>query len=191
MSDSIIDLLFSPVQAAAAGMRWLRSVRDRGPEIGSCVVCGTDTWHQIVCDGQFIFTHTQDDDNYLGCKDICLYRESIRGLVTREEWLRKNITKVQLGILDERDYDFLDDRDTHSDYRSYILSREWQIKADRLKCLANWTCERCGRGGNNKTLHAHHRHYETLYYETRDDLECLCASCHQAHHESLRNRRGK
>ena len=163
MDGDIIDLIFSPAQAAAAGMRWLRSIMDGNAESGPCVVCGIDTPHQLFHGGDLYFVHHPDDKRYVGCKDVWRYR----------------LTGGAEGP------------DLYRDYQSYIASAEWQIKATVLKRLAGWTCERCGRRGNSKTLHAHHRHYGTLYRETRDDLECLCVSCHKAYHEGTQKLVGR
>ena len=65
--------------------------------------------------------------------------------------------------------------------------RRWQIA--RLRCFeaAGWRCSRCGVAGR---LEAHHR----VRLEDGGDpyaqanLECLCRSCHIAHHRGDRER---
>ena len=52
----------------------------------------------------------------------------------------------------------------------------WQNIRHRLFAAVNYRCQRCGE---QKSLQAHHRHYDTLGFEELGDLEALCDSCHQ------------
>ena len=84
----------------------------------------------------------------------------------------------------ENDLDwFLDEKDSYSDYQTYVQSREWQIKASSAKRLAYYKCENCGAKPDvSSDLHVHHRHYESLFHERRQDIQVLCASCHRKAH---------
>lgn len=45
---------------------------------------------------------------------------------------------------------------------------------------ADGACEICGLHG--LSLELHHKHYNSEYHETPDDLLALCRDCHQAQH---------
>lgn len=61
-------------------------------------------------------------------------------------------------------------------YREYIRSREWRLKADSAKRRAGYRCQVCN---GTKRLQAHHRHYHTLGNERPEDITVLCDSCHE------------
>ena len=70
-----------------------------------------------------------------------------------------------------------------SDYHEYINSYEWWEKAT----LAKWRAwERCQVCNGTEQLEAHHRTYERLGYEDRDDITVLCRDCHQVFHDNRR-----
>lgn len=74
-------------------------------------------------------------------------------------------------------------------YQEYIRSKDWQVKADRFKTDANYTCERCKRYCNiigGSQLHIHHKHYNTLGRERREDVSVLCEWCHKLQHPNWR-----
>ena len=71
----------------------------------------------------------------------------------------------------------------YHDYRSYIGSKEWELKANHAKLLADKACEHCNKSGYQiKQLHAHHNNYDNLYQETKEDIDVLCDSCHRKVH---------
>lgn len=70
-------------------------------------------------------------------------------------------------------------------YQQYLLSPEWQERADAAKLRFGRRCALCN---SDQNLEAHHRTYERVYGEFPDDITALCADCHHAYHEW---RRGK
>lgn len=61
-------------------------------------------------------------------------------------------------------------------YREYIKSKEWKLKADAAKRRAGYRCQVCNSA---KRLQAHHRHYLTLGNERPEDITVLCNDCHR------------
>lgn len=180
----IKSILFSPRQAAEAGLRWLRLP----PK--PCVVCGEPIKTQLVNHqtGGLDHVHTlSHEPGYMGCKEVWKYWQDKPYKRTRESWLRDAANgdedaRYIYEVEKDNPYYFLDERDDYTDYRSYIASREWEIKARAVKQGAGWKCELCGRTGDKKNIHVHHRHYKTLYQERRQDLEVLCSTCHSRRH---------
>lgn len=71
-------------------------------------------------------------------------------------------------------------------YEDFLQTDYWHNLSDHMKWLVGYTCERChvcpfslGYG-----LNVHHRTYAHRGFEWDhlDDLEVLCAKCHQEHH---------
>lgn len=67
-------------------------------------------------------------------------------------------------------------------YKEYIQSPEWKVKAKDAKVLAQWRCQLCNKEGDDYTLHAHHRTYERLGSELPGDITVLCSDCHAKYH---------
>lgn len=155
---------------------------------GACVVCGEPTKTQLVNQITGEIEHVHDNyENTPGCKYVWRYWQERHYKVDEAEWRRKNAEDIYNGYIDPRDYEdsFLDERDYYHDYRSYIASREWEIKSRHTKINRGWRCERCGFGAsihNEGDLHTHHKHYRTLYKERDRDLEVLCGPCHKQEH---------
>ena len=71
------------------------------------------------------------------------------------------------------------------EYKAYLKSPEWMLKATAVKRRAGFRCE-CVRGGchgigrcrSRGPLQANHLHYRNIFHETLDDLEALCIPCH-------------
>lgn len=152
-----------------------------------CVVCGVRTKYTLVNShtGSHDHVHHPDDPDSIGCKYVWRYWRDREEGVYKDDWLHQNAEDISEGWIDVRDYpddQFLDERDSYNDYRSYIASKEWETKSYYTKQAAGWQCEECGIGGNKKTLHLHHKHYKTLYKERRRDVEVLCAKCHKRRH---------
>ena len=60
----------------------------------------------------------------------------------------------------------------------YLKSKHWQ-GTRKAKLKIDPKCESCGEV---EQLEVHHKHYRSLYHETRDDLETLCSLCHRRRH---------
>jgi DNA-binding transcriptional regulator YhcF (GntR family) len=67
-------------------------------------------------------------------------------------------------------------------YKKYLQSKEWEIKADKCKKLANYQCKLCG---SKKNLQAHHLTYKNIYNELQEDLLCVCSNCHKKLHPHM------
>ena len=65
-------------------------------------------------------------------------------------------------------------------YREYLKTASWRATRNRARRLAGWRCQRCGSG--RPPLHVHHLTYDRLGHEWDQDLEVLCAGCHQGTH---------
>lgn len=66
-------------------------------------------------------------------------------------------------------------------YEHYTLSGAWRKRRKRKLKSVKHTCERCG---SKVRLQVHHKHYRTVGREKNSDLEVLCESCHDKHHEA-------
>jgi hypothetical protein len=64
-------------------------------------------------------------------------------------------------------------------YQDYLLTPGWRRKRKGALTRAGFRCERCD---GKRDLQVHHRTYERLGDERPEDLEVLCASCHEQHH---------
>ena len=63
-------------------------------------------------------------------------------------------------------------------YTSYIRSKTWEKKADRIRQIGGFRCADCGGRG----WQVHHKTYERLGREIDSDLILLCAKCHKRRH---------
>ena len=75
------------------------------------------------------------------------------------------------------------------DYRAYIQSPEWKIKATDAKERAGWRCQICNHHKGDVVLDAHHRTYERLGNERPEDITVLCRNCHSLY-EGAKNGSG-
>lgn len=70
-------------------------------------------------------------------------------------------------------------------YYQRLLDPRWQKKRLEVMTASDWKCELCGDG--SQTLHVHHKEYfkgkEPWDYE-RNQLACLCETCHENQHSS-------
>lgn len=64
-------------------------------------------------------------------------------------------------------------------YRAYLQTPEWKKRRNRALKRALYHCARCGA---KRGLQVHHVTYERLECEADEDLEVLCADCHEGHH---------
>lgn len=71
-------------------------------------------------------------------------------------------------------------------YRQYRRTDDWITTRDEAVARANGHCQSC-RSQNN--LHVHHRKYDRIFREHPDDLEVLCAKCHEQRHGISRPKR--
>lgn len=74
---------------------------------------------------------------------------------------------------------------TKTEYAQYIASEEWQQQRKKVIADTRHRCERCELPRwvasliYDQDLHVHHRNYQNLGNEQRDDLEVLCRRCHE------------
>ena len=69
-----------------------------------------------------------------------------------------------------------------SQYDRYIQSSKWfHLKTQKLNQV-NHACENCHI--KHDELDCHHRHYQTVYNESLEDLQILCPICHYAVHSN-------
>lgn len=64
---------------------------------------------------------------------------------------------------------------THTDYQSYLASRSWAVRRERVRRRAHGICERCHR---NKMSSVHHLIYARIGAEEDGDLMAVCEPCH-------------
>jgi len=75
-----------------------------------------------------------------------------------------------------------------TDYKKYIRSFHWRIRADWLKGRVGDTCQNCNLpdgmfvDGRQVFLNVHHKHYRSLGNEMPGDVEILCNPCHKKRH---------
>lgn len=65
-----------------------------------------------------------------------------------------------------------------SNYRVYLSSEAWKVKAKAAKERAGWRCQVCNASKDETVLDAHHRTYERVGNERDDDITVLCRDCH-------------
>lgn len=63
-------------------------------------------------------------------------------------------------------------------WQARIKHPSWQQKREFFLWACHGRCERCGTNPHTKELQLHHLHYETLWYESHQDLQLLCPPCH-------------
>lgn len=73
-------------------------------------------------------------------------------------------------------------RSKYYKYHLYLKSPEWKIIRDQVMLRDNGTCVRCK---SRAAEEIHHKHYDTIYKETLDDLESVCSNCHRDIHKSV------
>jgi HNH endonuclease len=71
-----------------------------------------------------------------------------------------------------------------SEYRQYLASEHW-LERRKIFLFSHDECERCGiprefsKDFYRQDLHVHHSNYQHVGRELDDDLEALCARCHE------------
>jgi hypothetical protein len=68
------------------------------------------------------------------------------------------------------------------EYHAYLLSDRWKELRQQVFARDNGICLYCK---TSPAEQVHHKHYLTLYKETLNDLESVCASCHHDIHKSV------
>lgn len=66
-----------------------------------------------------------------------------------------------------------------SHYQAYLNSPDWRRVRNRALKNAGWKCERCQ---SDRDLQVHHKTYVRLGREWDQDVEALCANCHEDEH---------
>ncbi len=71
-------------------------------------------------------------------------------------------------------------------YGAYLQSPEWQARKRAKLSAADYTCEECGYPfvphRTARQFEVHHKTYERLGNERREDLVVLCSDCHEKAH---------
>lgn len=62
-------------------------------------------------------------------------------------------------------------------YKRYLETKQWIVKSLTWMAEAEGECENCGALAG-RTLQIHHKHYNTLFSESREDVMVLCPKCH-------------
>lgn len=65
-------------------------------------------------------------------------------------------------------------------YDDYLKTEEWQMRRRWALVQASHRCVWCGC--SNVLLHVHHLSYAHRGFERRNELQALCAACHDRHH---------
>ena len=60
-------------------------------------------------------------------------------------------------------------------YKNYLKSQAWKEKRKLFLELCNYECELCG--GKTK-LQVHHKNYNNIFNEEKEDVIVLCRECH-------------
>ena len=64
-------------------------------------------------------------------------------------------------------------------YLAYLNSSSWRARRNRALQLSEYRCNRCT---SKRDLQVHHKTYERLGGEWDEDLEVVCANCHEGEH---------
>lgn len=69
-------------------------------------------------------------------------------------------------------------------YGHYLKSRDWAVRRRMMLRTTRFRCELCSAAHTGRRpLEVHHRTYECVGDESREDLVVLCPTCHQRHHD--------
>jgi len=82
-------------------------------------------------------------------------------------------------------------KDDDLNYREYINSTGWKLKAHQIKVDRGYRCQLCNISGFIRPLHIHHNTYERLSKEMDRDLVVLCEDCHEMFHKNMGMNRHK
>lgn len=69
-------------------------------------------------------------------------------------------------------------------YKEYTESPIWKYTSSVIKCMRNYTCEKCKEQSNPAHLVVHHKTYKHLGSELQypEDMQLLCNDCHLEEH---------
>ena len=70
---------------------------------------------------------------------------------------------------------------TREEYREYLQTDGWRLRAYAAKWAAGFRCQVCDAA---EPLDAHHRHYRTIGNEAPGDLIALCRICHELYEQA-------
>ena len=70
-------------------------------------------------------------------------------------------------------------------YQDYLDSYLWKEKAEWIKEIFDYTCQKCG---SKKNLQVHHLNYKSLGNERKEDVTVLCKKCHEEEHNDRSNK---
>jgi len=86
-------------------------------------------------------------------------------------------------------------KNTRTTTKEYLLSEHWQTLTKSLACqdekceicgVEHWHKKRDGKWKANRYFVWHHRSYDTVGHEKREDLMRICKRCHDECHRILR-----
>lgn len=80
---------------------------------------------------------------------------------------------------------FIGEKMSKKTYVELLRDPRWQKKRLEILASADWQCEICS--DDESTLHIHHKEYfsgRDIWDYERNQLACLCSSCHEAYHSS-------
>ena len=112
-------------------------------------------------DGFLVYNFNIGNDVSLGEFDVC-------GNGILEEVFNVN-TSVRLTT-----------RNYKNIYRSYLNSKDWHDKRNRMLCYSDYKCSKCG---NTENIQVHHLNYNTIGDESFNDLQVVCVGCHKKIHK--------
>lgn len=73
-------------------------------------------------------------------------------------------------------------RSDFASYADYLQSKWWRVRRKQAIANAGRRCQRCGIRGK---LQVHHKNYERVGRERKQDLEVLCEGCHRGEHKAI------
>jgi len=107
-------------------------------------------------------------------------RDKLRKVMSSKEY-REKISKANSGTNNGM-YDPTLTEEHRIETRGLFGYKKWALK---VKERDNFTCEKCNKKGNSRTIHAHHINDYFEYEDDRLDLDngiSLCNSCHNKFH---------
>lgn len=73
-------------------------------------------------------------------------------------------------------------------YSKYLKSDNWRLIREKLFAKRGEKCELCGKCWK---IQVHHKTYKNVYKEKLEDLQVLCATCHQKTHDKINKEKKK
>lgn len=76
----------------------------------------------------------------------------------------------------------------NAQYLQYLKSEDWKKIRERKLQSAGCICERCKKRGWKKQLNVHHKTYDLILGQEKDEqLIILCKDCHKVIHQYLKD----